>query len=561
MDTNRITHRLEIANAYQQELSALPHAQYKQAMQTDPETQKVGKKKVRWDRKLYRDLFKRYSDKPNPYRIYLDLDGNEVDDVEPLPEIADYLLDKGYVIENYLSKKAFPIDKSKSGSKNGVRIGSLLSDSPELLKKYEQDPALKGSRKSAGGNLMIVISRHPYDILGASTDRGWDSCFNLGVHGVRNVKHPERGVHWNYAISDAKYGAIIAYLIDTTEQRVPNVKGGEGKLRLKPMARLSIRPFTSSDNPKLPPILWHSGVVYGHAPNNFQRTVERWLRENFDISGKVYSLDKRLYPDRSGTHIPLAHLSNLKGKELDDAVLKTLEERPNDTDEVFISLTQASLREPALKVITRLAKQAIASSKEDFANWRENWNTPNGDGLWPSSNLPRLITGALVGLLPRRGPDDELQGVTNSLEYRDLYKELNKAGSAMADCRSAYREWQRTDEQRQNYSSMEEWANVLLGRNPTVIFRKLLEYFYISLVVGSLQPSNIKEFMFAAETKLVSMRRGVYLNTFKSHLLTQGRYETDEPKSEFWDVVEKEARRKITMSKSLVRLLETPTPE
>ena len=53
----------------------------------------------------------------------------------------------------------------------------IAKDAPGLLTKY--NTYLDKSQTAKGSEYMIVISRHPVDIAGMSTDREWESCTEL----------------------------------------------------------------------------------------------------------------------------------------------------------------------------------------------------------------------------------------------------------------------------------------------------------------------------------------------------------------------------------------------
>jgi len=129
----------------------------------------------------------------------------------------------------------------------------------ELLRLFNHDPL----RQAKSHNYIAVISRHPYDIAGMSTDRGWTSCMNL------------RDGPYNYYVpSEIKKGSLIAY---ATKEDDPDLKN--------PVCRVMIKPFVEvekvgSDYVKDPDIFF--GVedrVYGEEVDGFVDAVLNWVEE------------------------------------------------------------------------------------------------------------------------------------------------------------------------------------------------------------------------------------------------------------------------------------------
>ena len=101
--------------------------------------------------------------------------------------------------------------------KNRRKIGKILADQPGYLKAFVDDPA-RSTRK-----LMVVLTRHPYDVARGSFGRGWQSCRTdsysvkstggaeaaAGVLAAYLVRHPEiagkcsRGKQFGFYTTDA----------------------------------------------------------------------------------------------------------------------------------------------------------------------------------------------------------------------------------------------------------------------------------------------------------------------------------------------------------------------
>ena len=131
-----------------------------------------------WNPKAYEKLFHNFNGQKDKkaFRLYLPLETpptqQEKDPVEK--EVATYLAQlpkTGYVITDYAGGYAVSNDGG-----NPIKIGKLLSNNPDLLQRYSKSK--QGTIKQS--NLLVCISRHPYDISGMSTNRGWTSCMNMG---------------------------------------------------------------------------------------------------------------------------------------------------------------------------------------------------------------------------------------------------------------------------------------------------------------------------------------------------------------------------------------------
>jgi hypothetical protein len=217
-----------------------------------------------WDKSKYADLFN------NKYRIYIPL-GEKVKDVKPNSEVESFVKSQGYEIEDYLTGIA-----SKDNGKRKVRIGKLLTKEPDLKKLFDND----SSRNSSQSEYIVVISRHPYDIAGMSTDRGWTSCMNL-VKQKYTANHSEE-----FVPLDIKEGTLVAYLIKNTDKNIES-----------PSARVLIKPFINLDGSE-DIAFGVEDKVYGTAPEEFQQTVVDWadninkkkkLNGIFELNQKVYN--------------------------------------------------------------------------------------------------------------------------------------------------------------------------------------------------------------------------------------------------------------------------------
>lgn len=103
----------------------------------------------------------------------------------------------------------------------------------------------------------ICISRHPYDIAGMSTGRGWTSCMNL-----------KDGKFNQYVESSLMNGVLIAYLIKDSDTNINN-----------PTSRLLIKPYVRSGQEmdfEHPNWMLRVSKQYGTVYQKFANVVQKW---------------------------------------------------------------------------------------------------------------------------------------------------------------------------------------------------------------------------------------------------------------------------------------------
>lgn len=224
-----------------------------------------------WNETNYEKLFRRFSKHPKAFRLYFPL-SNTGDEPEVPDEIDEYLRSKGYETSDY--KKGLATDGQRQ-----FKIGRLLADNPKLLKKFTNDPS-----RAAGKTVdyFVVISRHPYDVAGMSTDRGWTSCMDI-----------EDGSKRHYVLSDVRSGTIIAYVVRPTDKNINN-----------PVGRVLIKPFVNiGDDHDI--VLIRENKVYGTNVPGFLATVDAWLEKVNGHKQGFYRRAPGLYSDNSkDVHAP-----------------------------------------------------------------------------------------------------------------------------------------------------------------------------------------------------------------------------------------------------------------
>ena len=180
-------------------------------------------------------------------------------------------------VESILSKSNIKIKDYKKGIaiepkyNREVKIGKVLNSIGEndLLNKFADDPYRKNTKNT---ERYAVISKHPYDIAGMSTDRGWLSCMHLFDGGYRD-----------FVAKDVELGTIIAYEIKLEDINIKN-----------PIGRVLIKPYSNNMGDI------HYSVcetTYGEATTAFHDTVSEVFSKLTTIGGGKYTFNNELYAD------------------------------------------------------------------------------------------------------------------------------------------------------------------------------------------------------------------------------------------------------------------------
>jgi hypothetical protein len=221
-----------------------------------------------------------------------------IPDSTPLmEEINEIFIPLGYKInsfEDYLNNKVYKIGDTK----NPMKIGGLLNKiNPTLFKKYDTSTERKEWKdkiNNSDKDLKIIISRHPYDLLGMSSGREWrlSSCMRLGAKDDKVYKllgfdeYEEDGKFKNKIKEDIKQGVLIAYVVKSEDSNIN-----------KPISRLLIKPYVNEKDGQ--DILWVSADrLYGQSIGGFKSSVDEWLGswQGEDFVG-LYCMKRDLYAD------------------------------------------------------------------------------------------------------------------------------------------------------------------------------------------------------------------------------------------------------------------------
>lgn len=239
------------------------------------------------------------------YRIYMPFKHKIDLEASPIAaRIKALLVDFGYKNLNYTNGTV------EDNRKNTQKIGRVLTklinaegtvhpkvkkEAATLLDVFSKDP----SRGVSGiTNYQIVISRHPYDVLGMSTDRHWTSCMNLETRPIhyktKKREDEEGGINKDVLPFDLRYGTLIAYLIEKHDSNIE-----------RPLSRVNIKPYPkvtdvgnnewSVDNATV--LYFVSKDLYGLRVEGFEETINQWVDKHLNAAVTVgsYIAHKGLY--------------------------------------------------------------------------------------------------------------------------------------------------------------------------------------------------------------------------------------------------------------------------
>jgi hypothetical protein len=196
----------------------------------------------------------------------------------PYSKVSAFLSELGYTrpsIKSYIDGFV-----QKPGDKNVYKIGRILAQNeaiqpkianskgnsePEYSSEFKNDPI----RHIKEQDLVIVISRHPYDIYGMSTERMWTSCMDM-------IKKKE-GNKSDMIKAEVEKGTLIAYLTPRSEV----YESGKVALR-KPVARVLLKPMYNEDNE----LAYALSTTYGGMVDDFNDFLRNWIDEKFNSKVK-----------------------------------------------------------------------------------------------------------------------------------------------------------------------------------------------------------------------------------------------------------------------------------
>ena len=311
-----------------------------------------------WKKERYQDIFMSHPANMrdrNGYRLYFPLGAPDAEHREKSNEenrIEWFLHQNGYTIVDYKKGLAKNIETGQQ-----IKIGKLLHKLKANLHldSFNNDK----SRQGVGKEYMVVISRHPADIIGMSTNRGWHSCMNL-----------KNGEEKEYVPLEVEAGTIIAYLTTTDDRNLNN-----------PSARVLMKPFVDIKDPDNKDFLY-LGVeneFYGeNVHEKFLPTVEQWADDINDAhaldDAMVVVLNPKSYKEPHSSSFAIAggdkEERQARNKELSDIAQNPtyyLSQIPDPSEEIQLTAVEAdpdSLRyidNPTLNV----QKRAVGAAEHE----------------------------------------------------------------------------------------------------------------------------------------------------------------------------------------------------
>lgn len=271
-------------------------------------------------------------------RIYLPYTVTQSEEYVDLQnKIESFISKKGYTITDFAEGMA-----KKVANNNPYRIGKILNsmkkeypeEAAELLKLYNE------SKASSKSKYLIVISRHPYDIAGASTGRSWarQSCMSL-EYGKSNPSAKQ----WKTVPHAIELGAMVAFLIYEHDKNIN-----------EPLARIFIKPYYNESKSE---ILYKADqTIYGKYDKLFLAIVNEWVEQKNEEAARafnhaminVYTLGKGIYNQEGKSSI--LKINNLKGEVPDEDLLEMVKAMAKmEREELFEAVNHIKKVRPDLE--------------------------------------------------------------------------------------------------------------------------------------------------------------------------------------------------------------------
>lgn len=200
-------------------------------------------------KKIFKDLSELPGSKQSKRgdRVYFEfLHGDKPKDLKKSDvksQIEEAFSSSGYKIKDYIQGTAHEEKHNRI-----VKIGTALKKigREDLINKFNADEIRAAGKQSI--TKYIVFSKHPYDIAGMSSDRGWTSC--------TNILPSTRGINAHRVKFDVEEGSIICYVVNANDM---NIK--------KPSARVIFKPLIRTSGSR--DIVYFPDTVYGTADVKF----------------------------------------------------------------------------------------------------------------------------------------------------------------------------------------------------------------------------------------------------------------------------------------------------
>jgi hypothetical protein len=176
-----------------------------------------------------------------------------------------------------------------------IKLGKFLLDKKSPFTEEEKNWWIKSGnpvqelklamKENQENPYVIVVSRHPIDLVRMSDHDNWTSC------------HAPRGGYFQCALADARGAGAIAYVVQKTELNNVNLDADEifkdaerGIRGLEPLARVRLRKFVHTDDGY--DLAVPENRVYGDKFPGFLETVRTWALQK--QSAKIGSTRPRM---------------------------------------------------------------------------------------------------------------------------------------------------------------------------------------------------------------------------------------------------------------------------
>lgn len=319
-------------------------------------------------------------------------------------KVQEFLNKEGYIVDDYVRGTA-----KKRKDKRKFKIGRLLNkfNNQELLKQFNEDKGRELSTQKNDG-LSVVISRHPVDIAGMSTDRGWKSCMNID----------DPMSNKSYIMADVTEGTIIAYLIKSEDTNIQS-----------PISRILIKPFINLETDEV--LYIPEQMIYGVKNIGFLETIIDWLGTWQENTEGIYRLNSCLYNDSSSVAI-IDKGGNLNYKALTDYVhKKVMKEIEQGSYKDHISLA-----EDVLVLIRDFGDTYIDMLRMTDGFGNINFEFPNGYNINYEEGEEVYYTNSLIAI----GCFFDVTKVTGTLNITIGYDFVNFSHNQVSYLNGALRE-------------------------------------------------------------------------------------------------------------------------
>ena len=205
---------------------------------------------------------------------------------EGTPDMRDY--SNGFYEMRTSPGRKLRIGKLLNIAKKLISNGTIPEDELRMFDVVEMEKEYLRLSENKPKELIAVISRHPYDIAGMSTGRGWRSCMNL-----------VDGEYRDFVGTTIMGGGLVAYICypnDTTDLIDSNgVHHKNNKINIQhPLGRVLIKPYFKSEvNPDLSDrdFLLICSEQYGTFNPAAIQELQHWIDEHwnkFKSTGTFY---------------------------------------------------------------------------------------------------------------------------------------------------------------------------------------------------------------------------------------------------------------------------------